>query len=54
MYKLSYSTFGVARLFMAIAVFFCHVFKDFNNFGFLFVGVFFFHVGLWHGIFEKA
>ena len=45
MYKLSYSTFGVARLFMAIAVFFCHVFKDFNNFGFLFVGVFFFMSG---------
>lgn len=45
MYKLSYSTFGVARFFMAIAVFFCHVFKDFNSFGFLFVGVFFFMSG---------
>ena len=46
----SYSTFGFVRFLMAIAVFFCHVFRDFNDFGFLFVGVFFFfHVRLWHG-----
>ena len=43
--RLSYSTFGVARFLMAIAVFFCHVFRDFNDFGFLFVGVFFFMSG---------
>lgn len=41
----SRSTFGVARVFMALAVFFCHVFEPFNNFGFLFVGVFFFMSG---------
>lgn len=43
--KLSYSAFGVARFFMALAVFFCHVFEPFNYFGFLFVGVFFFMSG---------
>lgn len=43
--RLSYSTFSVARVFMALAVFFCHVFESFNNFGFLFVGVFFFMSG---------
>lgn len=43
--KLSYSTFGVARTLMAICVFFCHVFERFNDFGFLFVGVFFFMSG---------
>lgn len=41
----SRSTFGVARVFMALAVFFCHVFEQFNSFGFLFVGVFFFLSG---------
>lgn len=41
----SRSTFGVARVFMALCVFFCHVFESFNNFGFLFVGVFFFMSG---------
>lgn len=41
----SYSTFSVARIFMALAVFFCHVFQSFNYFGFLFVGVFFFMSG---------
>ena len=45
MFRLSYSTFGVARLFMALCVFFCHVFQSFNQFGFLFVGVFFFMSG---------
>ena len=30
---------------MAICVFFCHVFERFNDFGFLFVGVFFFMSG---------
>lgn len=30
---------------MALCVFFCHVFEDFNNFGFLFVSVFFFMSG---------
>ena len=43
--KFSFSTFGVARTLMALAVFFCHVFEPFNNFGFLFVGVFFFMSG---------
>lgn len=43
--RLSYSTFNVARFFMAICVFFCHVFESFNDFGFLFVGVFFFMSG---------
>ena len=41
----SRSTFGVARTLMALAVFFCHVFEPFNDFGFLFVGVFFFMSG---------
>ena len=45
MEKFSFSTFGVARTLMALAVFFCHVFQPFNNFGFLFVGVFFFMSG---------
>lgn len=45
MLRLSYSTFGVARFFMALCVFFCHVFQSFNQFGFLFVGVFFFMSG---------
>lgn len=43
--RLSYSSFGVARFMMAFAVFFCHVFEKFNDFGFLFVGVFFFMSG---------
>lgn len=42
---LSRSTFGVARVFIALCVFFCHVFESFNYFGFLFVGVFFFMSG---------
>lgn len=42
---LSRSTFGVARVFMALAVFFCHVFEPLNRWGFLFVGVFFFMSG---------
>lgn len=42
---LSYSTFSVARVLMALCVFFCHVFERFNDFGFLFVGVFFFMSG---------
>lgn len=41
----SYSTFSVARVLMALCVFFCHVFERFNYFGFLFVGVFFFMSG---------
>lgn len=45
MERLSYSAFGFARFLMAIAVFFCHVFREFNDFGFLFVGVFFFMSG---------
>ena len=45
MYRLSYSTFSVARVMMALCVFFCHVFERFNDFGFLFVGVFFFMSG---------
>lgn len=45
MERFSYSTFGVSRFLMAFAVFFCHVFRDFNDFGFLFVGVFFFMSG---------
>ena len=45
MYIFSRSTFGVARVLMALAVFFCHVFELFNDFGFLFVGVFFFMSG---------
>ena len=43
--RLSYSTFSVARVLMALCVFFCHVFEGFNNWGFLFVGVFFFMSG---------
>lgn len=43
--RLSRSTFSVARVFMAICVFFCHVFERFNDWGFLFVGVFFFVSG---------
>lgn len=43
--RLSFSTFGVVRTFMALAVFFCHVFPSFNDFGFLFVSVFFFMSG---------
>ena len=31
---LSRSTFGVARVFMAMAVFFCHVFQPLNRWGF--------------------
>ena len=42
---LSVRTFNVARVLMALCVFFCHVFERFNNFGFLFVGVFFFMSG---------
>lgn len=42
---LSLSTFGAARFLMAIAVFFCHVFERFNDFGFLFVSVFVFMSG---------
>lgn len=42
---LSVRTFGVARVMMALCVFFCHVFEWFNYFGFLFVGVFFFMSG---------
>lgn len=45
MNRLSKETFGVARFFMAMAVFFCHVFEQFNSFGFLFVSVFFFMSG---------
>lgn len=45
MSKLSYGTFSSARVLMAICVFFCHVFERFNDFGFLFVGVFFFMSG---------
>ena len=45
MYRLSYGTFSGARVLMAICVFFCHVFERFNDFGFLFVGVFFFMSG---------
>lgn len=45
MLKMTYSTFAVSRFFMALCVFFCHVFESFNNFGFLFVGVFFFMSG---------
>lgn len=45
MYRLSYSSFSVARVLMALCVFFCHVFERFNYFGFLFVGVFFFMSG---------
>ncbi len=45
MYRLSVTSFSVARVFMALAVFFCHVFEPFNSFGFLFVGVFFFMSG---------
>lgn len=41
----SYSTFSVARVLMALCVFFCHLFEPFNDFGFLFVGVFFFMSG---------
>lgn len=41
----SYSTFGFVRILMALCVFFCHVFRPFNDFGFLFVGVFFFMSG---------
>ena len=41
----SYSTFSVARVLMALCVFFCHVFESFNSLGFLFVGVFFFMSG---------
>lgn len=43
--RFSYASFGVARFLMALAVFFCHVFERFNDFGFLFVGVFFFMSG---------
>ena len=42
---LSVRTFGVARVMMALCVFFCHVFERFNYIGFLFVGVFFFMSG---------
>lgn len=45
MEKFSYSTFGVARTLMALAVFFCHVFEKFNYAGFVFVGMFFFMSG---------
>ena len=45
MNRLSFTSFGVARFFMALCVFFCHVFEEFNNFGFLFVSVFFFMSG---------
>ena len=41
----SLRTFSVARVFMALAVFFCHVFEPFNYLGFLFVSVFFFMSG---------
>ena len=43
--RFSITTFGVARFFMAICVFFCHVFEAFNHWGFLFVSVFFFMSG---------
>lgn len=45
MYRLSFCSFSFARVLMALAVFFCHVFSSFNDFGFLFVGVFFFMSG---------
>lgn len=38
-------TFSAARVLMMVCVFFCHVFRDFNFFGFLFVSVFFFMSG---------
>ncbi|MBR3073603.1 hypothetical protein [Fibrobacter sp.] len=51
--RLSYSTFSVARVLMALCVFFCHVFERFNDFGFLFVGVFFFMSGYGMEITQK-
>lgn len=39
------STFDVARVLMALCVFLCHVFVEFNYLGFLFVSVFFFISG---------
>lgn len=42
---LEQKTFAAARVLMMVCVFFCHVFRDFNFFGFLFVSVFFFMSG---------
>lgn len=42
---LSRSSFSVAKVLMALCVFFCHVFEPLNEFGFLFVSVFFFMSG---------